>query len=110
MAILAIDFDNVLHDPTRVAEGKVLGPPMEGARDAICLLRNEMGHTIVVFSVKPPEVIAPWMGYFDIPYDRITNQKPIADLYLDDKGCRFYNWEEFLAHQLPYFVDAVRVD
>ena len=96
MSTLAIDFDGVLHDDKHPLEGKSLGPPIQDARNAICYLRNELGHKIIIFSVKPPDIIEDWLHYYEIPFDRITMQKPIADLYLDDKAVRFSSWDIFL--------------
>jgi hypothetical protein len=93
MALLAIDFDGVIHDHLAPPlEGKVLGPPIEGARNSICELRNERRHKIIIYSVKPPDIIEDWLNFFEIPFDRITNMKPTADIYIDDKGLRFHSW------------------
>jgi phosphoglycolate phosphatase-like HAD superfamily hydrolase len=96
MAILAIDFDGVLHDHLHPAEGGVLGAPIEGAKASMRLLR-EQGHKLVIFSVKPPDIIDDWCRNFDIPFDRITTLKPEADAYIDDKAIRFFNWKLTLA-------------
>jgi len=101
MAVLAIDFDGVIHDDANPLEGKTLGPPIEGAQAAIRLLRNEQGHKIIVFSVKPPDIIEDWLRYYDIPFDKITNIKPNADAYIDDKAVRFFNWN-MLIKSLDY--------
>lgn len=94
MATLAIDFDHVIHQP---AEGGLMGEEIEGAKAAICKLRNEDGHKIVIFSCKPPDLIEDWMRNHDIPFDRITTMKPEADVYIDDKALRFHNWTLTLA-------------
>lgn len=97
MSVLALDFDGVLHDFRNPLEGKTLGLPLPGAKDAVCRLRQEEGHTIIIFSVKPPSLIEEWMRYYDIPFDRITTLKPEADLYIDDKGMRFHDWPTTLS-------------
>lgn len=97
MAILAIDFDGVIHEYDKPLEGKSWGLPITGAKDALRRLKNEDKHTIIIHSCKPPDVIEQWMRDYDIPYDTITQKKPEADLYIDDKGMRFHSWPLTLA-------------
>lgn len=104
MSTLAVDFDGVLHDDSRRGTDpsvNQLGPPLEGAKNAICYLRNEKNHKIIIYSVKPPDIIEDWLRYFDIPFDRITTQKPVADIYIDDKALHFRNWPDAFV-QLAY--------
>ena len=94
--ILAIDFDNVIHNPRDVVPPHKMGRPLTGAVDAMRRLRND-GHIIIIHSARPPErakVIADWLAHFEIPYDSIWTSpgKPVADFYLDDKAVRFHNW------------------
>lgn len=107
MATLAIDFDGVIHNDKEPVEGKTLGLPIEGAKEALRKLKNEDGHKIIIFSVKPPNVIEDWMRHFDIPYDRITTLKPEADLYIDDKALRFFTWSLTLASIVYNLPEAV---
>jgi len=92
--ILAIDFDGVIHDQ-KPPEGKVLGAPIEGAQLALKKFKDK-GHTIIIHSVwgNRKHIIGPWMKYFDIPYDDITNIKPDADFYIDNKAIHFTSWNQ----------------
>lgn len=97
---LAVDFDGVVHDPNNKIPGYKLGQPITNARASLEMLKNG-GAIIVIHSVwadteKSVQAIADWCTYFKIPFDFITNQKPDADLYIDDKGYRFENWTDTL--------------
>lgn len=97
--ILAIDFDGVLHDFKHPVEGRRMGPPMTGAKEKMVALKNA-GHELIVHTVWEPKswpTITAWLAYYAIPYDLVTNVKPNADIYLDDKAVRFTSWSEFNA-------------
>ena len=86
MAVIAIDFDNTL---------VFVKEPLPGARDAINRLR-EKGHKIVIHSCNREAWVKEVLDNNDIRYDRVhgneSKGKPLADLYVDDKGYRFpYN-------------------
>ena len=93
--ILAIDFDGVIHDYKNPIEGRKMGAPIVGTRDALLSFRQR-GHKIIVFSVwadiSKRKVISDFMNYYRLPFDSITNIKPDADFYIDDKAIRFSSW------------------
>jgi hypothetical protein len=96
--ILAIDFDGVIHDKAHPQPGKRMGFPIEGTKETMDLLREE-GAYIIIFSVWAngdlnQRAIETWLNYFEIPYDYITNVKPKADYYIDDRAIRFTNWKD----------------
>ena len=95
--ILAVDFDDVLHDPRNRLPGKRLGEPLAGAQEAMQLLKR-LGHTLIIHSVwgDKPEPMQEWLSFFRIPYDQITRLKPDADVYLDNRAVRFLSWQAFL--------------
>ena len=93
MAVIAVDFDNV------IVVGK---EPLPGARDAINLLR-ELGHKVLVHSCNREAWIKEVLDNNDMRYDKVhgneSKGKPMADLYIDDKGYHFPyngNWNEEL--------------
>lgn len=89
MAVLAIDFDHTLVD------GDKLRP---FAREAINILR-EKGHKVIIHSCNSTEWIKKVLADNDVRYDSIheleeTYGKPLADLYIDDKGYHYRgDWE-----------------
>lgn len=90
--ILAIDFDHTICDTDKPPKGFKMGPPMQGAKDALIEYKRQ-GHTIIIHTAQTThDHIKDWMNYFQIPYDQITNIKPLADLYIDDKAYHFTTW------------------
>jgi hydroxymethylpyrimidine pyrophosphatase-like HAD family hydrolase len=88
MAVIAIDFDNTLVDRDKA---------LPGAKEAINILR-EKGHKIIIHSCNNTSWIEKVLRNNDIRYDYIWTKtdaveedaaKPIADLYVDDKGFHF---------------------
>jgi hypothetical protein len=97
--ILAIDFDNVLHNPYDVEPGYKLGKPVKGAVEAMQQLAKSntlIIHTIWATDPQRIKAIQNWLDYFKIPYDQVTAQKPDATWYVDDKALHFDNWENVL--------------
>ena len=98
MAILAIDFDFTLCNNADVPEGRRIGRPMPGAKEAMIALK-ERGHNLVIHSCKQSAPIVAWMSYYGIPYSTVwvAEGKPVCDLYVDDRGLHFQgNWEQTL--------------
>lgn len=96
--IFAIDFDGVIHDHKNPIKGMRMGKPIEGTDEALRRLKSR-GHKIIVFSVwgdeKGKKTIEDFMKFYGLLFDEITNIKPHADYYLDDKAVRFTKWEDF---------------
>jgi hypothetical protein len=96
MAVLAIDFDEVIHDMAHPVPGRKMGPPMPGVKDALETLVS-LGHTILIHSCNNTTVIREWMKYWQIPFHSIIEgHKPVADVYIDDKALRFETWPKTL--------------
>ena len=97
MAVLAIDFDEVLHDSKHPKPGRTMGPPIEGAKEAMDLLRAQ-GHRLVIHTVRGgrPKHVEDWLDYYKIPFDVVTDIKVDAACYLDDKALKFTDWKKAL--------------
>ena len=94
--IIAVDFDGVVHDFKNPVPGRSMGGPIEGTLDAFNLLRDA-GYQIIIFSVRGnAQYMVDWLNYYNVPYSSITNVKPNADFYIDDKGLRFTNWPDII--------------
>lgn len=97
--IFAIDFDRTIMNPYDVLPGYKMGRPYKGAKEYITRLFEE-GHEIVIHtrrgeSEQSAKVVENWMEYFEIPFTYITNMKPDADYFIDDKAVRFRgDWEK----------------
>ena len=109
MLVLATDFDGVIHNPTKRKPGYKLGTPMEGAVEALAEIKA-YEHRIIVFcywASTPAGVkaITDWMDYFKLPYDEVTNIKPDADYYIDNKAIRFESWQQTMRFLKTDMVD-----
>ena len=97
--ILAIDFDGVVHDFRHPVPGRRMGPPKEGCKEALEKLKSQ-GHEIIIHTVwgdeKGQAVISKFMEYYQLPFDSITNIKPNADYYIDDKAVLFTEWKDLV--------------
>lgn len=96
--VIAVDFDGVIHDWKNPLEGRRMGAPIKGTKEALTKLKET--YEVVVFTVwgdeKGQKTITDFMNYYELPFDRITNIKPQAVAYIDDKGIKFTNWQEVL--------------
>lgn len=104
---IAIDFDGVIHRYSKgwLKDGpSIYDPPVDGAFQAIEKLRNK-GYEIVIFTARPESQhieILEWCveqaETYGLVFDDIavTNIKPRAAVYIDDRAIRFTNWKDIL--------------
>lgn len=95
MAIIAVDYDDVLHNPDAQKPGMRMGLPVEGAIEAMQGMKIK-GHELIVFTVRGdrPKHVIDWLRYYNIPFDDVTRIKPDASLFIDDKALTFRGWEK----------------
>lgn len=106
---IAIDFDGVIHNADKGwHDGTCYGEPLPGAIDSIKLLSKK--YKIIIFTAKAKpdrplvngkngvELVKEWFykHKLDTYIYEITNEKPRAELYIDDNGYRFENWSDTL--------------
>ena len=106
--ILAIDFDGVIHGYQSGWQGPLLtlDPPVPGVREFIEDIRTD--YKIYVHSTRAETeegytAIVDYMKQHNIYYDVITNTKPPARVYLDDRGMLFYGTFEGLSDKIRSF-------
>lgn len=102
---IAVDFDGVLHRYSRGwQDGKIYDRPVEGAVEAYYSLMDK-GYHLVVFTTRTDlDAVRKWMHrHFDFEKrvghmwePEITNVKPLAIAYIDDRGIRFTSWKDML--------------
>ncbi len=97
--VIGLDFDGVLHNYTEWTGVKPEGPPVEGALEAVTwMLQN--GFKLEIFSARAnhamgEKAIEEWLVEHGFPAIPVSLQKPIADLYVDDRGFRFEGPQSF---------------
>ncbi len=87
---VAIDFDGTLtaydnHDALPPP------PPLDGAREFLEKLQRAGKH-VIVFTHRPVDQVVEWLrdnGMLDLVPGGVTNIKPEASAYLDDRAVRF---------------------
>lgn len=82
--------------------------PIPGAIETLRKLKTD-GHYIIIHTArhvktcnnnlgmivaKQGKTLFDWLDKHQIPYDEIWFGKPLADLYVDDKGLKFNSWVE----------------
>lgn len=92
---IAVDFDGVIHDYKNPIPGRRMGAPMKQTKESLLFLK-ERGCKIIIFTLwgddKRRRGVVEFMNYYGLPFDEITNIKPQADFYVDDKAIRFQSW------------------
>ena len=102
---IAIDFDGVIHKYSKGwQDGKIYDEPVEGALEGLMELYAK-GYDVVIFTTREEDgSVNRWIAeqyhkYFpnqEIFAFRVTNKKPPAIIYIDDRGIRFTNWKDIL--------------
>lgn len=100
MSIICLDFDGVLHNPADRSPGYKMGKPVEGSKEVTELMLRH-GHEVLIHSArvnKPEDVdhVLAWLYYFGFQVMPVYIHKPLADIYIDDKGLHFTGWDTAL--------------
>ena len=93
---ITLDFDGVLHDAKHPLAGRKMGPPIDGALRGVFELRAA-GHTLVIHTSrvqaeKQAQHVYAWLRFYGFPQIPVSVPKPVADLYVDDRGVHFTSW------------------
>jgi len=82
--------------------------PLPGAIETLKKLKAE-GHYIIIHSARnmaacnnnlgkiianQAPIFIEWFKKYGVEYDELIFGKPLADIYIDDKGFKFENWNE----------------
>ena len=102
---IAIDFDGVIHQYSNGwQDGEIYDLPVTNAFHTIVKLQLK-GYKIVIFTARPEEQhekISKWLALWSIKANiylndiTITNIKPRAVAYIDDRAIRFTSWKDIL--------------
>lgn len=98
---VAVDFDGVLHTYNHWRDGTLYGAPIEGSVDAMWEIVNS-GRRAAVFTARADtqeqyDAVVEWLDKHGYPPVPVTNTKPVAYVYLDDRAIRFEgDWTDAL--------------
>lgn len=76
--------------------------PIMETREIMIKLMEE-GNTVIIHTgrhIDNLKVTQKWLSDYDFKYSLIQFGKPVADIYIDDKGWRFDKWTEELKKRL----------
>lgn len=134
MSTVAIDFDGVIHKYSRGWQGgKIYDPPMPGAIEAVKEIMEV--ESVVVFTARTDlEAVCAWLTSYGVecvsyddwqwslPSERrgsvfwddksrvlVTNRKPAARVYLDDRAVKFGagGWDQALQDMELTIVETI---
>lgn len=95
---IALDFDGVIHSYENGWNGDVpKDPPMEGVKEALEKLKKD-GWLLKILSTRKKEKIEDYLKKHDLDQfiSGVYNTKIPAQIYLDDRGIHFSNWDDAL--------------
>lgn len=94
---VCLDFDGVLHAYSKGwQDGSIYDEPMPGALDAVRKLSKRFTLVVQTSRKNLPDVVL-WLEKHGFPDLHVTNEKPPALVYVDDRGLRFASWEQTIA-------------
>jgi len=108
---IAVDFDATIASYDGFQGKGNFGAPVQNAKWALDLIKNEWGHTIIINTCRLEiDEIAAYLNEHEIPFDHINfNPENIkydlhpakvrADIYIDDKNVAFRgDWREAISN------------
>ena len=106
---IAIDFDGVIHNFNKgFHDGTCYGEPLPGSLEALRELSKKYNIIIFTAKAKPSrplvnnktgtELVVEWLTKYGVMQfvKEVTSEKPRAQIYVDDKGYHFTNWDKTL--------------
>lgn len=97
---VCLDFDGVLHAGAWAGAPELItGKPLPGARDAVRAMRGSVRLYCLSARTATPEgllAVGDWLLEHEILGLEVVATKPVADVYVDDRGIRFDGWPRTL--------------
>jgi len=91
---ICLDLDGVLHEFSKGWNHGILGKPVKDAVKMTKLL-DKNGYDLIVFTTRTNfKDIKAWLKKYKFPKMEVTNIKPQALIYVDDRGYRFSSWQD----------------
>lgn len=112
---ICIDLDGVICCNKKENESYSDLKPLPGAVKSLNQFKK-YGHYIIIYTSRhmgtcqsnEGKIVAnlfylyKWLKKYKIPYDEIKIGKPRAEIYIDDRGYRYENWEKTLKYVNKY--------
>ena len=119
-ATIVIDFDGVIHLNSKGAhDGSIYDSPVLGTKEALSFLSKQYKWVIIYTCKANPErplvngktgteLIWEWLKKHELDeyIFEITDKKPRAAFYIDDKAIRFNSWKQTL-NQIEEFSKLI---
>ena len=90
--VIALDFDGVLHSYRKwKGEGmENMDGPVKGAKQFLEMVKLK-GWSVVIYSTRKKSDIELWLKKYGMVelVEEVSEGKPMAKLYVDDRGMRF---------------------
>jgi hypothetical protein len=83
-----VDFDGVLHAYDGWHGTEQLNAPVPGALEFVQELLADH-YVVIVLTTRPEATVTAWLQEHGFPALSVTDRKPQALVYIDDKGFRF---------------------
>ena len=119
--IAAVDFDGVIAQYEGYQGDSNYLPPKEGSKEAIDILRAH-GIKVIIWTCRNNEAaLREYLDKYGIGYDAINadvhpqitspdqiSRKVLADVYVDDRGIRFTDWNSAVELILDLMATGVK--
>jgi len=104
---IAMDFDGVIATYT-TGQHQEIGTLIPGIKELIDQLRTE-GWAVVIYSARKTHEIEGWLDDNAVIHDGISEDKPLAEIYVDDRALQFdgnvTNLQYQIANHRPWWQD-----
>jgi ribonucleotide monophosphatase NagD (HAD superfamily) len=102
--IVCVDLDGVLNAYDGWKGADYFHPPRPGAREFLARLK-EQGYRVVVFTVRWKPHVEQWLERHGLSMlvDEVTDRKPAAHAYIDDRAICFQGDFQAALEQLSRF-------
>ena len=96
---IAFDFDNVIHQYSQGwKDGQIYDPPMRHCEKVLDKLYKD--YKLCIFTTRENLAsVMSWLRKYNLDkyFKHVTNKKPVAKMYVDDRAVHFDDWLSFYA-------------
>lgn len=105
---IVVDLDGTICELKKGDQSYADVAPLPGAIESLRRLKS-LDHEIVIYTARHMKscdgnigqvnrrigkITLDWLEHYGVPYDEIVFGKPSGDVYIDDLGHRFTNWDQ----------------